>query len=418
MQVEINDHPIAIISEALGGTNVDNCPHACVDRPCGALASCVPNLDNYECVCNPDNAQCNQAEEVPSIQISVAQHRREMELRHNLTQLMRHKSTERPSVPSSTLKTTTTTTSGTEPSVGIERDSDLLRTHIIKTSSEIIVASSSDSVTIIDHLKVGKKENNEQPTDKVFSSAGGNIKNDDDDDDYDDYYYEEDGSSGEERSESISTTLLSTPTETTTITTSKVQTNPTKLTNEEEVAVLYPNQLVGHDLTTTTSRYTDSVTRVYGRYMSVDNDKLIQMDQHLRQKYRKYVPKKKSFVTKSIRRKDHDSPEELIDHPQDLLTTKELLEDMERIMKNGNDIRAAAGKRRTKNNRRGRGACFTGADSYFHYNDAETMRQVISYQIDLNLRFKTHSTNGLLLWTGRHTALEEDDYLSLGIENG
>lgn len=65
-----------------------------------------------------------------------------------------------------------------------------------------------------------------------------------------------------------------------------------------------------------------------------------------------------------------------------------------------------------------RGACFNGIDSYFHYSDAETMRRVISYKIDLNLRFKTYSNNGVILWSGRHSAQEDDDFLSLGIENG
>jgi len=65
------------------------------------------------------------------------------------------------------------------------------------------------------------------------------------------------------------------------------------------------------------------------------------------------------------------------------------------------------------------GACFAGSDSYFHYNDADTMSQVISYSIDLNLRIKTHSENGVILWTGRQGTTEEhDDYLSLGIEQG
>lgn len=391
-----------------------------MDRPCGALATCIPNRDNYECVCNPDNAQCNQAEEVSSIQISVAQHRREMELRRNLTQLQRHKTTMRPpSTVFSTRKTTTKTSTSTAPSIDVDRDADLLRTHVIKTSSEIIVASSSDSVTIIDHLKVGKTDPMLlPPTETDYQNDSGTTNNDDDDDDYDEYYEEEDGSGGQLNTVTVTISEASTTLPTTT-TTARIQTKANKISNEEEVAFLYPNQLVGQDLTTTTSTsYADSVTQVFGRYMSVDNDKLMQMDQHLKRKQKKFVPKRNKFVTKSTPHIDQDSPEQLIDPPQDLLTTKELLDDMERIMKNGNEFRAAAGKRRSKSARRGRGACFTGADSYFHYNDAETMRQVISYQIDLNLRFKTHSTNGLLLWTGRHTALEEDDYLSLGIENG
>ncbi|TMW54579.1 hypothetical protein DOY81_000373 [Sarcophaga bullata] len=66
------------------------------------------------------------------------------------------------------------------------------------------------------------------------------------------------------------------------------------------------------------------------------------------------------------------------------------------------------------------GACFAGQDSYFHYNDAETMSQIISYNIDLNLRIKTRSENGVILWTGRvgSSDRDSDDYLSLGIEDG
>lgn len=112
-------------------------------------------------------------------------------------------------------------------------------------------------------------------------------------------------------------------------------------------------------------------------------------------------------------------------------TAKELIDDMERIMKNDDSVRlsidsepslspvsAKHNKMKFGLRKKGHGACFTGVDSYFHYSDAETMRQVISYKIDLNLRFKTHSSNGLLLWTGRHSAMKGDDFLSLGIENG
>lgn len=195
---------------------------------------------------------------------------------------------------------------------------------------------------------------------------------------------------------------------------------------------------------------TPSITRVLGRYMSVDNDRLMQIDQmskivlekgHKQKKATKLIKKRMQANTSNMSSGHHRQPSssvEGIETPaadavaaktmnlysgEDVLTTKELIDDMERIMKNGNDIRehaaeAAVAKHKSKRPIKGRGACFTGADSYFHYNDAETMRQVISYKIDLNLRFKTHSVNGLILWTGRHSALEEDDYLSLGIENG
>lgn len=120
---------------------------------------------------------------------------------------------------------------------------------------------------------------------------------------------------------------------------------------------------------------------------------------------------------------EYDDPSELdamemYARDEDLLTTKELIDDMARIMKNGAEIRRNRLQYSKAYAKKSHGACFTGADSFFHYNDAETMRQIISYKIDLNLRFKTHSNNGLILWSGRHAAQPDDDYLLLGIESG
>lgn len=70
-QLEINGRSLSIISEAVGGTNVDNCPHACIKKPCGPFAECIPNFDNYECQCSPTNFQCNKAEELTSQQIDA-----------------------------------------------------------------------------------------------------------------------------------------------------------------------------------------------------------------------------------------------------------------------------------------------------------------------------------------------------------
>lgn len=69
--MEVNGRSIAIISEAVGGTNVDNCPHSCTNKPCGPLAECIPNLDSYECQCNPSNIQCNKAEELTVVQATI-----------------------------------------------------------------------------------------------------------------------------------------------------------------------------------------------------------------------------------------------------------------------------------------------------------------------------------------------------------
>ncbi|XP_075165344.1 LOW QUALITY PROTEIN: EGF like, fibronectin type III and laminin G domains protein pikachurin [Haematobia irritans] len=62
-RIEINGHPLSIISEALGGTNVGNCPHACVARPCGPLSECIPQMESYECRCSAYNEQCNKAQQ-------------------------------------------------------------------------------------------------------------------------------------------------------------------------------------------------------------------------------------------------------------------------------------------------------------------------------------------------------------------
>ncbi|XP_068140067.1 pikachurin [Drosophila tropicalis] len=56
--IEINGKTLGIVSEALGGSNLDNCPHACAARPCGSSAECVPRMENYECRCRLLNKQC------------------------------------------------------------------------------------------------------------------------------------------------------------------------------------------------------------------------------------------------------------------------------------------------------------------------------------------------------------------------
>ncbi|XP_012530210.1 pikachurin [Monomorium pharaonis] len=66
---------------------------------------------------------------------------------------------------------------------------------------------------------------------------------------------------------------------------------------------------------------------------------------------------------------------------------------------------------------------FTGSESYLHYNDADTMKRIISYRIDINMRFRASSSSGLLLWSGRQSDPQEqrdenDDFLALGLDHG
>lgn len=136
------------------------------------------------------------------------------------------------------------------------------------------------------------------------------------------------------------------------------------------------------------------VTRVNGRYMSVDSDQLL--------KYEKDIKKSKENNNNNDKAKKKKL--EMIFYTN-----------QDKPIKIHNTF---GGGGLGGIDRKDHGACFTGTDSYLHFSDAETMRRIISYQIDLNLRFKTRSNHGLILWSGRHSALEDDDFLSLGIEKG
>uniref|UniRef100_A0A8W7PQ16 Pikachurin n=1 Tax=Anopheles coluzzii TaxID=1518534 RepID=A0A8W7PQ16_ANOCL len=256
-KVDINDRTIAIISEALGGSNVENCPHACVARPCGPLAKCVPNLDTYECQCNPQNRQCNKAEELPSEVIEKQQ-------------------------------------------------------RLLKRKQQEQAGSSWRS-----------RENRQNRP----------------------------GQQGKQTEPEIDETLI------------------------------------------------EEMNRIMKNHNDNDND----ADETLDASFWGVGPSSDGYGEPSLTQREYELTE----------TDAEETHDEGAHHHQHHDHRAPSHYRR-----RNGGACFTGTDSYFHYSDAETMRRVISYEIDLNLRFKTHSANGLILWTGRHSALEGDDFLSLGIENG
>lgn len=407
-QVELNGRLISIISEALGGTNVDNCPHACVARPCGPLARCVPHLENYECQCNPANALCNKAEELSSESISMQQQVQSTESTINVNKTAR----------------------------GLTKADKTTPYSIVTLLDSKIMAKATKPVTVSQikfDLNNPVRSSTQQPDNNVVDTHSLN-GNDDDDDDYydDDYKYDESSSNGN----NVPTTSLSNGSR------YRPKSNEfiinhqyaTELSNRHSVLGRYNNE--GDEKPQTS-------TRVMGRYMSVDSEQLLAEDrQDNDEKLKKNsaiknMKNKKAITSESDRMsvggggsssdegeymteaQHNDDGETGVNFysDEDALTTKELIDDMERIMKNGEHIRAEE-QHKTRNGKKNRGACFTGADSYFHYNDAETMREIISYKIDLNLRFKTHSMNGLILWTGRHSALEDDDYLSLGIENG
>lgn len=56
---------------------------------------------------------------------------------------------------------------------------------------------------------------------------------------------------------------------------------------------------------------------------------------------------------------------------------------------------------------------FHGVDSYFHLSDATTMEAISTDPLDINVRFKTGSESGLLLW-----AFTGSSFVSLGLWRG
>lgn len=373
----INERPIAIISEALGGTNVDNCPHACVARPCGPFAQCIPNLENYECECNPqyNNVQlCNKAEEVP---VKVLEEAVIAAAAHSTTEM-------------TTLIETDTTIA------------DILET-VIENEEEDYNNDDDDG----DIISSNKNKD-------YYYNDNNNVENDDED-------YVGEGS-GMRR---------------TTVTTSTPSTTLGIITTTTKKIIKSPYKELIDDIE---SHYT-----LKGKYMLLDTSqkrKTKKASESKKKTHKKihdtnYISSDFIFNTND-EDEDDTSAENVQDVPKqhhtmryrpedDTIIDEILIDEMDKIMKDSDNsdektwkktYQLTTTKAPSLEQRTHTGACFNGHDSYFHYSDAETMRRVISYQIDLNLRFKTHSNNGLILWSGRHSAQQDDDFLSLGIEEG
>lgn len=252
-KIEVNDKDIDLIEDALGGADVENCEHACISKPCGKLAYCIPKFDNYECQCNPQNEKCNHAEEVSSEALTEEIEKQKKQVYHKNTNNV----------------------------------NSIKKTKRVK------------------NLKNGSKD----------------IKNE---------------------------------------------------------------------------KYNFDVVDI---------------------------------------NEDHTSRSFYID--DDVDAENILLDEMEKVMKDG--IGSKKTNLQNRNNaiyrhifdsgfhdrivrvtvkKKNRGTCFPDSNSYYQFKDEDTLKKIIYNHIDLNLRFKTLSSNGLILWTGRYTNGTNDDYLSLGIENG
>lgn len=62
----INENALQILSEAVAGANIDNCPHPCLAKPCGLDQTlCVPLMESYKCLCDRNCQKFPDSEVTP-----------------------------------------------------------------------------------------------------------------------------------------------------------------------------------------------------------------------------------------------------------------------------------------------------------------------------------------------------------------
>uniref|UniRef100_A0A182UP58 Pikachurin n=1 Tax=Anopheles merus TaxID=30066 RepID=A0A182UP58_ANOME len=435
-KVDINDRTIAIISEALGGSNVENCPHACVARPCGPLAKCVPNLDTYECQCNPQNRQCNKAEELPSEVIEKQQRLLKRKQQEQAVAPPSSRPTDpaniahrlrRPEAKPETLPASNKDTGSDEPSSSFADSED----HHDDDNDD---SNSADDVAAYDGDGYGKDYDQHgdripyRPDFLLHRKQGSSWRSRGNRQD-------RPGQQGKQTEPEIDETLIEEM--------NRIMKNHNDNDNDADETLDASFWGVGpssdgygepsltqreYELTETDAEDTHDEGAHHHQHhdhrapshhrrrneveQEDDGDQHESKDTGLRNRYatRGHQPHQQDSQSDHRQRQQqqHEQQQQHQQQPQKPQADP----------RNDEDDILRSIKYKNKYFRKYQGACFTGTDSYFHYSDAETMRRVISYEIDLNLRFKTHSANGLILWTGRHSALEGDDFLSLGIENG
>ncbi|XP_004535980.1 uncharacterized protein LOC101451481 [Ceratitis capitata] len=518
-KIDINGRSLSIVSEALGGSNIGNCPHACVARPCGPLAECVPQMESYECRCNALTSKCSTAAEVPikelpekhtkktnkenikTVRRQNSLHKRSKERDHSKTisgkknytkKLKRQFTTTKPFTDRTILSQLAQNGHDRRRKSGVtDTDDD----DIIYPDSRHLDDNYYNNVAPHNY----KKKNEQKKVPRSQKNKLLWLKSANDSQVYD--------KSDRYQKDVFNFKLSKLPTHY-----ESFQTNP-------EIDILTFDENVEVEITEDQEKNSQSMEAKYGGSNEGDN---LDEDVHRRYfdwKYDEYG---------GDRGHSHDAMNEetksepfLVDdtlfdakNSDEDYHRKELVQDMRRILANGPenthikkglnlvveeydyenddgsqedgskfilnsksrgtknwtvpmeigselrehrnyiieptsaaaDVKVMSIKENKSSNvfdtqtdwsllkkmqlpadhkselvgvRKNFGACFAGKDSYFHYNDAETMSQVISYNIDLNLRIKTHSENGVILWTGRQGATEENaDFLSLGIENG
>lgn len=69
------------------------------------------------------------------------------------------------------------------------------------------------------------------------------------------------------------------------------------------------------------------------------------------------------------------------------------------------------------NKKKSQGTCFNGNNSFILFSSNDVIKSLNSVMNDINIRFRTYSKNGLVLWTSQESN-GDDNFLSLSIEDG
>lgn len=473
-QIDINGHSLGIVAEALGGSNIGNCPHACVARPCGPLAECVPQMESYECRCSIHNERCNKAAEVPPEQLpELALHKSKVletkdngeaakkvsglaHKKHSKKHRNLHKPTPATSTTTSTTSTTTTTTeapserteeatAGALSNEEIEDDiifrlvqqqqqqKELKKQHQQTTTTAPATSTTSSGPSkakprLSGKHHASKHEHHLKPNaafTRKLSRLPTHYESFQTNPDSDILTFEDNNDwvtslQQQEYGDAMAASQVPLAFEDASPGTPRSSDN----NEDDENAFVFDESLFD----------ASDGTEEYQRKQLAQDMKRIMSNSNAHSSHKKAEVQFPPQGSQEVGSPNEDTSQYSDDYNDDELLTP--------VMQGGEEVKleqhasstpqthtdwsllkkfdlSAEHQSQVQGVRKNFGACFAGSDSYFHYNDADTMSQVISYSIDLNLRIKTHSENGVILWTGRQGTTEEhDDYLSLGIEQG
>ncbi|XP_017120395.1 pikachurin [Drosophila elegans] len=474
-RIDINGHSLGIVAEALGGSNIGNCPHACVARPCGPLAECVPQMESYECRCSIHNERCNKAAEVPLEQLPELNiHKSKvLETKDNGEEAVKkvsawahkkhakkHRNLHKPTPATSTSTSTTTTTEAPErleaatagalSNEEIEDDIIFRFVQQQQQQQEEIkkqqMSSTAPPATTTSKPKpkprlagkhhASKHEHHQKPNaafTRKLSRLPTHYESFQTNPDSDILTFEDNNDwvaslQQQEYGDAMAASQAPFAGE-------ELNGNPPPITksndknegDDEDDAFVFDESLFD----------ASDGTEEYQRKQLAQDMKRILSNSNTHSSHKKAEVQ---FPSDGKLSPDGVSPNEDTsqysdDYNEDELLTPVMQAGEEEVKPDQHasstpqthtdwsllkkfDL-SAEHQSQVQGVRKNFGACFAGSDSYFHYNDADTMSQVISYSIDLNLRIKTHSENGVILWTGRQATTDEHaDYLSLGIEQG